>query len=152
MAYTKLYIHLILRTYRSIWSIDEDHEKEFYYYIYSYATQRQCKIFRINGMPDHIHIFASMPPTFAISDFVHDLKLACNSFMERNNNKFPDWCGWGKSFCAISYSIREKDQIINYIKNQKTHHESISTYTELETLIKENEIEYDPAFLDINTQ
>jgi len=63
------------------------------------------------------------------------------------NNHFPDWTGWGESFAVISYCIRDKEMIINYIKNQKEHHKTIPTLIELETILKENQIDYDPKFL-----
>ena len=48
---------------------------------------------------------------------------------------------------AFTYSIREKDLIFNYIKNQKRHHHKGNFRTEFERLLFENGIEYDEKYL-----
>ena len=98
-------------------------------------------------MPDHIHLFTSIHQTIRVSDFIHDLKLATNSFLKENPH-FPDFCGWGKKYCAITYNVKDKNMIVNYIKNQKTHHESETTDEEFIRLLEENGIDYDINHLD----
>lgn len=46
-----------------------------------------------------------------------------------------------------TYSTRDKEMIINYIKNQKEHHKEYTTVEELMHLYDENQIEYDPKFI-----
>ncbi len=146
MAYFQLFYHLIIRTYRSGATIPEEYEKELYMHIYNYAEKHECKVYRINGMPDHVHIFLSIPPKIAISDFAHNMKLATSKSLKYNEH-FPDWEGWGESFGVISYCIRDKEMLINYIKNQKEHHKKVSTLDEIMTLYDENQIEYDKKFI-----
>ena len=48
---------------------------------------------------------------------------------------------------AFTYSIREKDKIINYVKKQKQHHKKETFYDEYKRLLIENEIEFDEKYL-----
>ena len=41
------------------------------------------------------------------------------------------------------HSIRERDKIINYIKNQKEHHRKENSYDEYRRILEEHGIEYD---------
>jgi len=48
---------------------------------------------------------------------------------------------------AFTYAIKDRDKIINYIKNQKEHHKKESFYDEFKRLLIENEIEFDEKYL-----
>ena len=43
--------------------------------------------------------------------------------------------------------IREKDRIINYVKNQKEHHKSERFYDEYKRILIENEITFEEKYL-----
>lgn len=123
MSFTKLIYHIIFRTKHSIPAIVERHETELYAYILGYMKNKEYHLYRIGGMPDHIHLLVSIPPTISLSEFVRDLK-ASTSKMLKDNPKFPNFPGWNNGYAAFSYSPNEKDMICNYIKNQKEHHKS----------------------------
>ncbi len=114
--------------------------------MFQYLKSRDCYVHRIGGMPDHIHLFLQVHQSISISDLVHDLKLSASSFL-KDNPHFPEFCGWGKKYCAISYNVKDKDMIVNYIMNQKQHHESVSTEDEFIALLEENGIDYNVQFL-----
>jgi REP element-mobilizing transposase RayT len=97
-------------------------------------------------MPDHIHIFSDLHPSVCLSDYVKNIKVASNAWM-RESGKFPTFGGWQNGYGAFTYSPREKDIIIDYIKNQKQHHKKESFLDEYRQLLKENEIEFDEKYL-----
>ena len=138
MSYTKLYYHIVFRTKNSRAAINEKHEKDLYKYIWGIVKNKNCKLFRIGGMPDHIHLLMEMPPTIALADFIRDLKTSTNKYMCDHKEQFPLFDGWGKSYCALTYSESGKDNIINYIKGQKQHHEKMSLQHELLNLFNRN--------------
>jgi len=49
------------------------------------------------------------------------IKVASSIWMKTSNN-FPKFDAWQEGYGAFTYSIREKDMIINYVKNQKEFH------------------------------
>ena len=85
-------------------------------------------------------------PTVCLSDYVKDIKVASNTWM-KDSSLFPEFEGWQDGYGAFTYSVREKDMIINYIKNQKEHHKSESFYDEYKRLLIENGIEFDEKYL-----
>lgn len=84
-------------------------------------------------MPDHIHIFCDLHPTNCLSDFVKDIKTASNTWM-KESGLFPEFTEWQVGYGAFTYNIREKQMIINYIKNQKEHHKKETFEQEYERL------------------
>jgi len=127
-------------------TIPEEHCEELYQYISGVIRKKNCKLYRINGIEDHIHIFSDLHPTVCLSDYVRDIKVSSNIWMKAIG-KFPLFDGWQDSYGAFTYSIREKDMIINYVKNQKVHHKKESFYDEYKRLLVENGIEFDEQYL-----
>ena len=146
MSYSKLIYHIIIRTKNSAATLTEDKENLLYKFIYGYTKSKKYILYRIGGMPNHIHLLVGLPPTIAVSDFVHDLKGCVTNFIQNHQIDFPLFQGWSRSYCALSYSVHEKEKIIKYIKGQKTHHQHHNLQNELEELLDEFEIAYDNKF------
>ncbi len=65
----------------------------------------------------------------------------------KGSGKFPEFKGLQDSYGAFTYSIKEKDAIITYVKNQKEHHKTESFFDEYKRLLIENGIEFDEKYL-----
>ena len=50
--------------------------------------RHKAKLYRIGGMPDHIHMLVSIPPTVAVSEFVRGLKFASSDYAGGNADSF----------------------------------------------------------------
>ncbi len=147
MSYTKVLYHIVFRTKHSLPAISEEHEQALYAYIWGFLKHRSCFLYRIGGMPDHLHILVQVPVTEYLPDLIRDMKTATNRFISDNRDKFPMFGGWGKSYCALSVSFGERLHIINYIKGQKEHHRKVSLIDELTRIFHEHDIEYNASHL-----
>ena len=76
-----------------------------------------------------------------------DLKLGASSFISRTD-LFENFGGWQDGYSAFTYSIKEKERLVNYIKNQEKHHQKKSFREELIDLLYEHGIEFDEKYLD----
>ena len=146
MSYTTSYYHIVLRTYRSEPTIVDEYENELYAYIYGIAKNLNCQTYRIGGMPDHIHIFVSLPSTLPLATFVQRVKTDSSKWLKANPH-FPDFRGWGHEYAGFSYSFRDKDKIVNYIKRQKEHHRKRSYADEYRKFLKENMQYFDEKYI-----
>ena len=70
MSYVCTLYHIVLRTHRSEMDIVEEYEGELYAYMNGIINNFNGKLYRIGGMPDHIHLLVSLPSTLAIASFV----------------------------------------------------------------------------------
>jgi hypothetical protein len=62
-------------------------------------------------------------------------------------NLFPDFDGWQNGYGGFTYSFKEKDLLIEYVKNQEAHHKIKNSKDELIELLKEHGIEFDEKYL-----
>ena len=144
-SYRQVFYQIIFGTKYRKPTIAEAHCKELYKYIWGVITNKNCKLLRINGIEDHIHIFSDLHPSIALADYVKDIKVASSIWM-KESGKFPEFEGWQDGYGAFTYSIREKDMIINYVKKQKRHHKKETFYDEYKRLLIENDVEFDERY------
>ena len=138
MSYTHLLYHLIFRPRYSRPAITEAHEKLLYHYIWGIVKAKGGVLYRIGGMPDHLHLLVQLPPTLSLSGFMYDLKLSTHYFLREHREEFPLFEGWGKSYGALTCSARDKERVTAYIQNQKEHHRTTTLADELSGLWREN--------------
>ena len=56
-TYRQVFYQIVFSTKNREMSISEEYEQELYKYIWGIINNHKCKLYRINSMPDHIHIF-----------------------------------------------------------------------------------------------
>ena len=72
MSYTQSIYHIVFRTKDGQDTIVEEHEKELYVYLYGIVKNKKSHLYRIGGMPNHIHMLVDLHPTIALSDFMKE--------------------------------------------------------------------------------
>ena len=137
MSHTSLTYHLIFGTYRRLETINTDHERELYKYMYDFAVERGVHVRRIGGMADHVHILCDIPARMAVADFVKLLKSESSKFM-RVNPHFPTWRGWAEGYGAFTVEASKRATRVKYIMNQKEHHAKVSFVDEYRSFLIEN--------------
>lgn len=150
MSYTRLLYHVIFRTKHGVPAITEKYETDLYRCIWKFTQEHNCILHRVNGMPDHIHLFVDIHQSISVAEFVRKLKKTTHLFLENNSDKFPQFNMWSVGYCALTYSEYEKEKIINYIKNQKEHHKNMNFSEEIKQLFIENHIQINETFFDRN--
>jgi len=145
MSYTQTLYHIVIRTKHSRPSISQLHSQQLYSYIWGIIKNKKGVLYRINGMEDHIHIVSDLPSTIALADYVKDIKVASSVWM-KDAGFFPLFDGWGKGYCALTYSYKEKDNVIDYVKNQQEHHKKETYQEEVTRFLQEAGIEVNPHF------
>ena len=136
MSYVQLIYHAVIRTKASKPTLSIEYSDELYRYIWGIIKNKQGKLYRVNGMKEHIHILFSLHPTIALSDFMRDLKAGTSKMLKQTSG-FEHFTAWGEGYAALTYSLKDKDRIIHYIKNQREHHKTVSFREEYEAFLKE---------------
>lgn len=121
-------------------------EQEAYKYIAGIIKGKGQKTLAVNGMPDHVHVLLGLKPVMRISDIVRDRKNNTTNFINEKKwlkQKFS----WQEGYGVFSYSQSNFGKVIDYIKNQKIHHEKFSFKKEYLTLLKKFEIPFEEKYL-----
>jgi putative transposase len=85
-------------------------------------------------------------PTIALASLIKDIKLASSGFI-KDKSLFKNFTGWQDGYGAFTYSFKDKDRLIEYVKNQEEHHQKVTFKEEYIALLKEHEIEFDEKYL-----
>ncbi|MFC5624278.1 IS200/IS605 family transposase [Algoriphagus winogradskyi] len=145
-TYTQLMYHIVFSTKHREPTLIKDDRRRLFAYIHQLLTNKNCHLYRINGVEDHLHILTHIHPTIAIANLVKDIKLASDDLI-KEEKIFPDFQGWQDGYGAFSETIKAKERLMKYIKNQEEHHRTISFEDEYKSLLNEYEIKFDPKYL-----
>jgi REP element-mobilizing transposase RayT len=144
-SYRQILYHIIFRTKDGKSSLKQDDIKKLYAYIWGIVKNKKCLLYRINGIENHIHMLTDLNPNVSLVAFIRDIKTASSVWLKQNHN-FPEFEGWAEGYAALTYAWRDKEMIINYIKNQQEHHKKISFEEEYQKLLMEQGIKIDKRF------
>jgi len=142
MSYVQVLIHAVVRTYKSENTLPTDDRIKFLYQdTWGIIKNKGGHLYRINSMSDHVHMLFSMPSTISLSDFMQAIK-ASSSKIIKSKDGFERFRAWGRGFAALSYGMKDKDMIVNYIINQQEHHKKVTFRDEYIAFIKEMGLEF----------
>ena len=125
MSFYRFTYHIVFATHQREKTIPIEHERELYSIIHHIIKKNGGHLYRINGMPDHIHILVDIPATISVANFIKAIKRE-SSYLLKVNSNFPKWNGWQEGYGAFTYSKDDIPQVKQYIVNQKVHHQSLS--------------------------
>ena len=144
-SYRQVLYHLIFRTKDGQKTLPAEHASELYAYFMGVIKNKNCFLYRINGMEDHVHILSDLHPSIALADYMRDIKTASSLWLKQSG-KFHEFVGWAEGYAAFTYAWKDKEMIINYIKRQQEHHKIETFEEELRRLLIEHGIEIDEKY------
>ena len=145
-SYRQILYHLTFHTRKSEKVLHNSGNEELFKYIWGVIKNKKCRLYRINGVEDHIHIVCDLHPSIALADLVKDIKVS-SSIWIKERGIYPLFSNWAESYGAFTLSIREKDTIIKYVMNQQEHHKRENFREEFIRLLKENGVDFDEKYL-----
>lgn len=110
--------HIVINTHNRQKTIRNDHREDLYRYIWKIIKNNDCVLYRINGLPNHLHILLDLKPTLALSDLVRQIKQSSSEFA-RTCGFFPDWNGWGKNMQLFRCRMKKDWLWWNTLKDNK---------------------------------
>lgn len=146
-TYTQILYQIVFSTKSRKRVLTKENRPELFKYIWGILKNKNCHLYRINGVEDHLHIVTHLHPSVSLASLVKDIKVASSGHI-KEAGLFPDFEGWQDGYGAFTYSIEAKDNLINYVKNQEEHHRTKSFKEELTELLRENQVEFDEKYLE----
>lgn len=145
-TYTQILYQIVYSTWNREPTLNTKNRDEIYKYIWGILKDKKCHLYRIGGISDHIHIITHLHPAISLASLVKDIKLAASDYI-KNKNLFPCFSGWQQGYAAFTYAFKEKNGLIEYVKNQEAHHHVKTFKEELIDLLTEHGIEFDEKYL-----
>jgi REP element-mobilizing transposase RayT len=145
-TFSQIYLQFVFAVQHRQSVIPKEHKEELHKYITGLVQNRKAKMLAVNCMPDHIHIFVGFKPTILISDFVKEIKVESNEFI--NNKKWVKGkFSWQEGYGVFSYSHSQIDAVIKYVMNQEARHQKKSFKEEYLEILRKFDIAYEDRFL-----
>ena len=145
-TYTQILYQIVFSTKDREKILLEDNREKLFRFIWGILKNKNCLLYQINGVEDHLHIATHLHPTIALSSLVKDIKIASSQWIKQNQI-FPDFTAWQEGYGGFTYSIKEKGVLVNYVKNQKEHHQVKTFREEFIELLNEHGIKFDERYL-----
>ena len=145
-TYTQILYQIVFSTKHREHTLLEENRKELFKYIWGILENKKCHLYQIGGVSDHLHIVTHVHPTVALSSLIKDIKLASSEHI-KTEHLFPAFAGWQDGYGAFTYSIKEKDRLIEYVKNQEEHHRTRTFQDEYRAFLQKYGIEYDERYV-----
>ena len=145
-TFSQIYLQFVFAVQHRQCVIPSAHKEEIHKYMTALVQNRKSKMLAINSMPDHIHIFVGFKPNVLISDFVKEIKVESNNFI---NNK--DWIkgkfSWQEGYGVFSYSHSQIGSVIRYVQNQEKHHQKKTFRQEYLEFLEKFDLPFDEKYL-----
>jgi len=144
-TFTQILYQIVFSTKERGRTLIRENRMELFKYISGILFNKNCHLYHINGVEDHLHIVTHLHPSISLASLVKDIKLASSKYI-KEDGLFPSFNGWQDGYAAFTYSIEAKNKLIEYVKNQEEHHKSKSYKEELIELLREHGVNYNEKY------
>jgi putative transposase len=129
MAYWRLFYHIVWATNNRLPLLVPEIEQAVFRTLWQKCVEVSAQPIAVNGMPDHVHVIAAVPPTLALARFVQVLKGSSSRFV---HVEFARPFAWQEGYGVFSLSERSLQAAAAYVRNQKAHHQAGTIILRLE--------------------
>lgn len=119
MTYWRLFYHFICATKNRASLLTPELEPHVHHYCTSKARELGALMFAINGVEDHLHAVAALPPRISPAEFVKRIKGASSRFVTK---RFDVPFVWQEGYGVFSVSESDLEKVVAYVNAQKEHH------------------------------
>ena len=146
--YLSLLVHFTWSTARREPWIETGMRDDLYSYIGGIMKNKNARLLAAGGMFDHIHLYASLPSTISVADFVNVVKSNSSRWVHQSCPQLRNFA-WQEGYGAFSVSKSEELRVERYIRNQEHHHRKRTFKEELIGLLDKHGIKYDKPIFGI---
>ena len=129
MSFHKLYYHFVWGTKNRARIILPEFEARLYAAIIAKVKDLEGYVHAVDGIDEHTHLAASVPPKVAVARFIGEVKGNSSHFVNFVIKPGFDFY-WQEEYGVLSFGENDLPAIVNYIHSQKKHHAD-GTYREI---------------------
>ncbi|MGB0384688.1 MAG: IS200/IS605 family transposase [Ardenticatenaceae bacterium] len=140
-------LHFIWSTKgREPW-IDPEWRDDLYSYMGGILRKKDAVLLCAGGMPDHVHLYASVSTKFSYAKLVNAVKSNSSTWVHETFPHLQDF-KWQGGYAVFGVSLSVEDQVKEYIGNQEKHHNKNYTFKkELILFLEKHGVDYDERYI-----
>jgi putative transposase len=144
-SFSFLHCHIIFRTKHRQPQISADLQPRLFEYIGGILRNNSSALIAAGGMPDHVHLLASLGRTLAAADAVRLIKTNSSGWIH-DELRFPEF-QWQNGYGAFAVSFSNVDQVKSYLSNQEEHHRRLTFQEEFCEFLRRHNLEWDERYV-----
>ena len=145
-SYVNLLYHVVFSTKDREPLIVEALQPRLYEYIGGIVRRQGGVPLAVNGVEDHVHLFAKLRQDRALSDVIRDLKAHSSGWMHKVFPALKDFT-WQHGYGAFTVSASQAEAVKGYVERQKVKHREQGFKEEFVGFLRANGIEFDESYL-----
>jgi REP element-mobilizing transposase RayT len=145
-SYSNLLTHIVYSTKNRKPFIDAALEARLFPYFGGIVRQLGGKLYLVNGVEDHVHLLAELPPTIAVAEAIGKIKGSSTYWIHQSFPERPDFA-WQRGYAAFSVSKSKIAAVARYIGGQKEHHREQSFQDEFLELLRRHGVAISEKYL-----
>ena len=142
----KNYLHIVFSTKHRQEFIHPPIENELHAYLGGICNDLECQSIIVGGYTDHVHILCMLSKKIALMKLMEELKSHSSKWMKTKADNLSSFY-WQDGYGAFSVNPSQVDTVINYIANQKEHHQKKTFQDEYRAFVKKYKVEYDERYV-----
>ena len=131
MPYWQLFYHIVWATHYREPLISPELEPMVHGLLRSKAVALGATVYALNGMPDHVHMVAAIPPSLSVAEFIGKIKGVTSTRINQSGAREHRF-SWQDEYAAFSFDAKRLPRVVAYVENQKVHHASSDLIPALE--------------------
>jgi putative transposase len=123
MPFYRLFYHFVWATRDRLPLITPANRDPIYAAMIAKVDEQRGIVHAINGMPDHVHLVATVPPRIAVAHFIGQIKGASShlaSHLHGHGASTP--FAWQAEYGVITVSEYHLPVVVRYVERQQQHH------------------------------
>jgi REP element-mobilizing transposase RayT len=121
-------------------------QPELFSYFGGISNNLECYPLKIGGYLDHVHILSSFSKKIALMKFVQELKTGSSKWIKTKGPVFASF-HWQNGYGAFSVNPMQIDRVIQYINDQKAHHQKKTFQDEYRNFLTKYKVDYDERYV-----
>ena len=140
------YLHICFSTkYRQPF-IDDQIEDRLFNYLGGMCKEFDSQPLKVGGYLDHVHILCMLSRKITVMKLLEEIKSHSSKWIKTQGDAYHNFY-WQKGYGGFSVNPRETDKVIEYIANQKAHHQQQSYQDEYRGMLKRYGVAYDERYV-----
>lgn len=104
-TFSQIYLQFVFAVRGRQSLIAKHHKEELHKYITGLVQNRKGKMLAVHCMPDHIHLFVGFRPIVLISDFIKEIKVESNEFINAKRWTLGRFAWQGGVRCIFLFTL-----------------------------------------------
>ncbi len=141
-SFAALYCHIIFSTKHREPLISRELQPRLFAYIGGGLRDEGNTLLAAGGMPDHVHLLASLSRQTSVAEVVRLVKANSSGWVHQTFSELRGF-SWQNGYGAFSVSASALPAVKRYLAGQEEHHRRRTFQEEFVEFLKRHEVEYD---------